>query len=171
MDFSKVTINIDIRLSNNQFKRRFLHESTKDGNRRRLVFQEAWIIFGSLIVGDKGEVRHGSAVIIEGEPSVREFATLSYIGEYESEGAINPTCFNAHAFIPADTFNYLLNLNDEQAIICLSLGFDTKGNIKWDSVGNNGEKYWDITNKPDSDCFFEIAEKVEICTYKKELST
>lgn len=160
---------IHLRLSNDPYKRRFIHKSTKESNQRSLSFQDAWIIYGSLRVGDQEIIFSGAATICEGKPSENEFATFSCIREYECDGETNPTCFVARVNISADTFNYLLDLNDEQTIICLTLEFDNfDGNIKWVPYGGDGEMYWDISKKTHTDCFFEISEKIEIHTYKEK---
>ena len=163
-----MNINISIRMSNESSQRVFSHESTKDSNRRLLIFKKAWISYGRLRVGDKGEVRFGSIRIYEGHPPEDEFATFSYIPKYEYEGEIIPECFNATAHMPSDTFNFLLNLADEQAVLEAYLGFDMiTGNFKHELYGLDCDKYWDLTNRPE-DCPFEVASALEIRTSKKE---
>jgi hypothetical protein len=121
-----------------------------------------------LRVGYKGEVRFGSVRIYEGHPPEDEFATFSYVPKYEFEGEIIPECFSATSHIQSDTFNYLLNLVDEQTVLEASLGFDIiSSNIKHELYGMDGDKYWDLTNRPE-DCPFEVASAIEIRTSKQE---
>jgi len=152
-------------------KRSFRHESTKDSNERRLTFHDAWKVNGRLRVGDKGEVHCGAVHIREGIPSKSEFATLSYVpSEKTFNGKTYPHLFQADIHILPETFNYLLNLDEEQTIVELSLGFDAiTGNFKWDSSDEDDEDiYWDIASKSHTDCFFEIADSVEISTFPRE---
>ncbi|MBC7963630.1 MAG: hypothetical protein H7Y05_11880 [Steroidobacteraceae bacterium] len=156
-----MSINISMRMSNKFSQRVFVHESTKDSNKRYLVFKKAWITYGQLRVGDKGEVRFGSIRIYEGTPPEERFARFAYIPKYKHDGETYPECFSATAHVPSDTFNYLLNLADEQAVIEANLMFDMTGNFKHDLHGSNGDKYWDLTNRPE-ETPSEIASAVEI---------
>ena len=163
-----MNINISMRMSNESSQRVFSHESTTDSNRRLLIFKKAWITYGRLTVGNKGEVRYGSVRIYEGNPPKDEFATFSYIPRYEHEGEVNLECFSAIAHVPPDTFNYLLNLTDEQAILEAFFGFDiTTGNFKYELNSINRDIYWDLTNRPE-ECPFEVASAIQISISKEE---
>ena len=163
-----MNINISIRMSNESSQRVFSHESTKDSNRRLLIFKKAWIIYGRLRVGDKGDVRFGTIKIYEGSPPEGEFATFSYTPKFEYDDEVFSESFSATVHIPAETFNFLLNLTDEQAVVEAFLGFDMiTGNFKHEIHGLDGDKYWDLKNRPE-DSPFEVASSIEIRISKKE---
>jgi hypothetical protein len=167
---------IRIRLSNKSSERIFQHKSTKDSNQRRLTFKRSWIVGGSLQIGESGNkfLKDGIVNIKEGTPPEDEFATFAYIPSFtysdtpsyipsnEADEKIIPDCFEASVYIPTDTFNYLLNLNDGKSVICLSMdfGFSHK-KIKSVPFGDTGELFWDLPEKV-SGCPWEIPESIEI---------
>jgi hypothetical protein len=144
--------------------RSFYHESTKDENKRRLIFSEAWKVYGKLTVVGKGELNFGSAVIHEGPAPEIEFATISYIAmEKTVQERTSHHCFNIHAHITSDTFNYLLNMDEDRHCIELALDFSLGNeNIKWDTAGwddDSGDICWDTLGK---DTWFNVANSVSI---------
>jgi hypothetical protein len=160
-------ISISARASNDSANRLFIHNSTKQGNSRILIYREAWIINGALRVCDMINVRNGVIKLFEGKPTDDEFAILSYIPQFELEGKYIDESFAITAHIPVDTFNYLLNLTNDQATIDIELGFDhLNTNIKQAlCCGDDNDILWKLPNYTNS--HFEIANEVEIMTSVK----
>lgn len=151
--------------------RSFGHTSSKSENSRGLLFNESWKTYGNLKISDMEELRFGTVRIHEGIAPENAFARIEYIQiEKTIQGKTYPSCFAIDAYTTSDTFNYLLQLDEEKTLFEILLGFEMfDGPFEWDKYGDDGDVCWVTKDKLKKDYFFEIAHSVEIRVSKLEI--
>ena len=139
--------------------RQFIHEISKAQSERILVFQAGLGGFDQLNVKGKGEVTEGIVRIHEGEPG-EEIARIIYVPAWvdSDSGSACPHCFQVETRVPPNTFQTLLDYDEQKASFQLILNFDMADrNLRYGWAPDGSVVDWDVERQA-----FEVAHSVTL---------